>query len=73
MTDMVPMAPCPVGKRGRHDLTYLFNDSPDGWLTMACDRCGMARRVPMSGELERPLDDASADYIASLVLGTETR
>ena len=63
MNDLPAMAPCPVDKRGRHSMAALWPESSVGDMTMYCERCGMVRRLPMSGEVGVPLDMLDADEI----------
>ena len=64
MIDLPAMPPCPVGKQGRHALGALFPTEVVGLdLTLFCERCGMARRMPMTGEVDVALDMLSADEI----------
>ena len=66
MNDLPAMAPCPVDKRGRHSMAAIFSSEGNDDLTMFCERCGMVRRLPMSGEVGVPLDMLDADEIVRL-------
>ena len=63
MIDLPEMAPCPVGRRGRHALASVFSSDAEHDLTMFCERCGMVRRLPMTGEVGVPLDQMDAAEI----------
>lgn len=69
MSDLGPMAPCPNGKKGQHNLCAVIPDNDDNDLTLFCDRCGMVRRMPVNGALSVPLDDLDAKTISALVKG----
>lgn len=60
-SDLDPMLPCPVRKRGEHDLSVIVPSEDTGDLTLFCDACGAVRRLPVSGALQ--LDDRAADEI----------
>ena len=63
MIDLPEMAPCLVGKNGRHALAALYPSDAVLDLTLFCEHCGMVRRLPMSGEISAPLDALSASEI----------
>jgi len=63
MIDLPAMAPCPVGKQGRHELAAVFSSDAENDMTLYCEACGMVRRLPMTGEVDVPLDMLSADEI----------
>ena len=63
MIDLPAMSPCPVDKQGRHALGALFPSESGLDLTLYCERCGMARRLPMTGDIDVPLDLLSAEEI----------
>lgn len=63
MIDLPAMPPCPADKRGRHALGALFPAEASFDLTLFCERCGMVRRLPMTGEVDVALDMLSADEI----------
>ncbi len=66
MNDLPAMAPCPVGKGGRHEIAAVFSSEGNQDLTMFCEWCGMVRRLPMSGVVGVPLDMLDADEIVRL-------
>ena len=63
MIDLPEMAPCLVGKYGRHALAALDPSDAGLDLTLFCEHCGLVRRLPMSGEISAPLDALSATEI----------
>lgn len=74
MPDLPAMEPCPVGKEGRHELMALYVDdiarADTSDLTLACQRCGALRRVPLTGAMVASrLDDATAQQIMESVTG----
>ncbi len=53
------MDPCPVGKKGRHDLTFFVVE--DSAMVLAvCDMCGVERHYRAG---DQPLDDLTAKEI----------
>ena len=66
MSDIGPMAPCPVAKR--HSLAVILPEETDGDMTLFCERCGSLRRVPVAGAIlpDAPMDDLTAAEIAAL-------
>ena len=68
--DLPPMERCPYGRKGRHSLSYVIPSEYDYDLTMACDYCGAARRMPVTGSMLRErLDDLTAAEIEQAVRG----
>jgi hypothetical protein len=58
------MAPCPTGKKGRHDLSVIVPESDQNPVLLFCIHCGMTARH--SVEVPAPLDDLPADAIRSM-------
>lgn len=66
--DLPPMPRCKVGRKGRHDLSFIIPENDDRDLTLVCDACGALRRVPVTGELlASRLDDLTPAEIERLV------
>ena len=71
MTDLPPLRPCPYGKKGAHELSFVIPDEYDKDLTVICSHCGATRRMPVHGALVAPgsLDDMSTEDIVRVVRG----
>ena len=63
MTDIAPMEPCPVGKRGAHELSVIIPENDDQDLTLFCCHCGALRRRPVTGSLSPVLDNLTSEQI----------
>lgn len=60
MTDLGPMRRC--YRKKAHHFAFVIPSSRKDDLTLACEKCGSIRRIPVNGDMV-PLDAMSSDEI----------